>query len=48
MERFLAHAIRVWGLKRDDLFGHREFKPTECPGERLFTWFKGYHDRHAL
>jgi len=42
VERFLAEQMRRYGILEDQLFGHRDFKPTECPGGALYTWLTSF------
>ncbi len=42
IERLLAAAVRRWSLPSAALFGHRDLKPTACPGDALHAWFVGW------
>lgn len=42
LKKLLTHLYRKYGLSSRQLFGHRDFKPTECPGERLYRWLRNY------
>ena len=45
LERFLVHQMARHEVGADQLFGHREFKATACPGDALFTWLESYRAR---
>lgn len=45
LERFLRNQMRIHKVAHDQLFGHREFKPTACPGDVLFGWLKAYRTK---
>ncbi|MGE0193417.1 MAG: peptidoglycan recognition family protein [Planctomycetota bacterium] len=38
LKRFLVAAAARYRLAPDTLFGHRDFKPTACPGDALYAW----------
>lgn len=37
---FLADRRNAYGLSSAALLGHRDFGPTECPGDALYAWLK--------
>jgi hypothetical protein len=37
---FLADRRAAYGLRPAALFGHRDFGPTECPGNALYAWLQ--------
>ncbi len=45
LEGFLRAQMRIHDVDADQLFGHREFKPTACPGDALFGWLKAYREK---
>lgn len=45
LEHFLQHQMRTYEVAADQLFGHREFKATACPGDVLFGWLESYRAR---
>lgn len=47
LERLLANKLREYNLSSRELFGHRDFKPTQCPGESLYRWLKQFKNRHS-
>ena len=38
IEHFLRDQQRIHVVPNEQLFGHRDFKPTECPGSPLYAW----------
>jgi hypothetical protein len=40
--RFLDHLQHEHHIRRDQLFSHRDFKVTACPGRALYEWYQGY------
>lgn len=42
LKSLLATKYREYGLSTRDLYGHRDFKATECPGEALYRWLRVY------
>ena len=42
LKKLLAEKFKVYKLSTKNLYGHRDFKPTECPGEALYSWLKTY------
>jgi len=45
LSRFLRAAQQRYGIGMDQVFGHREFKATACPGDSLFSWVERYRAR---
>jgi hypothetical protein len=45
LERFLVDQMRTHDVGPDQLFGHREFKPTACPGDALFAWLESFRSK---
>ena len=41
-ERFLTAQLAHYGVPIAELHGHRDFKPTECPGSTLYAWLQAY------
>jgi N-acetylmuramoyl-L-alanine amidase len=39
---FLIAQQERYGVPMAEVYGHREFKPTECPGSALFAWLEAY------
>ncbi len=39
---FLRVQQKRYGIAMDQVFGHREFKATACPGDALFAWLERY------
>jgi hypothetical protein len=39
---FLRTEQRRYGVASDQVFGHRDFKATECPGSSLYAWLKRF------
>jgi hypothetical protein len=35
---FLGSRMRRYGIPPARVYGHRDFKPTDCPGDRLYAW----------
>jgi len=42
VEVFLDRQLARYGLPVDKLYGHRDFKATECPGDRLYAWLQAF------
>ena len=42
LEKLLGALSRRHGIARSSVKGHREFKATQCPGDRLMDWVHGY------
>ena len=42
LEHELERLRAKYGLGRDRVFGHRDFKSTACPGAKLYEWLEGY------
>jgi hypothetical protein len=39
---FLAVQRARYGISKRDVVGHRDFKNTVCPGDRLYAWLQAY------
>ena len=39
---FLRAQQKRYGIPMEQVFGHREFKATACPGDMLFAWLERY------
>ena len=44
---FLADRRAAYGLSGATLLGHRDFGPTECPGNALYAWLQDQKRRSA-
>jgi N-acetylmuramoyl-L-alanine amidase len=44
---FLADRRAAYGLSNAALLGHRDFGPTECPGNALYAWLQDQKRRIA-
>ena len=44
---FLADRRAAYGLNSAALLGHRDFGPTECPGNALYAWLQDQKRRSA-
>lgn len=42
LKKLLALKFTEYNLSADELYGHRDFKATECPGEILYSWLLEY------
>lgn len=42
LTRLLGELKAKYGIANDKLFGHRDFKSTECPGNKLYSWLVEY------
>ena len=42
LEAFLDDLRRRYSLQLNQVYGHREIKPTICPGDALMAWLKRY------
>jgi N-acetylmuramoyl-L-alanine amidase len=42
LKLLLAEKYQTYGLSAQNLFGHRDFKATECPGAALYRWLMIY------
>ncbi len=47
VELFLAVQLRRYDIPVDELYGHRDWKPTECPGGALYEWLAAFKKRQA-
>ena len=41
-ERFLAAQLAYYRVPISELYGHRDFKATECPGSTLYGWLQRF------
>ena len=41
-QRFLEAQLAYYGIPIDELHGHRDLKPTECPGSALYAWLQRF------
>ena len=48
IEAFLRAQQARYGVAADQVFGHRDFKPTECPGTPLYAWLTRHIKRQAI
>jgi len=39
---FLDRQLARYAIPIERLYGHRDFKPTQCPGDRLYAWLQAY------
>jgi len=39
---FLRAQLRTYDIPIEHLYGHRDFKATACPGDRLYAWLQGF------
>lgn len=52
LERLLEELRQRYHIPRDQVFGHRDFKTTVCPGQALYHWLETWrqsaiaHHRH--
>ena len=44
---FLSEQLKATHLGIGKLYGHRDLKPTQCPGEQLYRWLQNYR-RHVV
>lgn len=44
LEETIARLRKRYGIARDALFGHRDFKTTDCPGRFAMDWLETYKD----
>jgi len=42
LERTLADLRRQHSIRRSEVYGHKRFKATDCPGPALMTWTEAY------
>jgi LysM repeat protein len=42
LKLLLSSKFQEYGLSTANLYGHRDFKATECPGEALYRWLQVY------
>jgi N-acetylmuramoyl-L-alanine amidase len=47
LERLLDDLMRRHGVPAAKVHGHRDFKPTECPGESLYAWLQAFKGARA-
>ena len=47
IEAFLVEQQRRYAVGTDQVFGHRDFKATECPGSPLYAWLGRYKAAHG-
>lgn len=45
LEAFLDDQRARYGIPRHMVFGHRDIKPTICPGDALYAWVRAYAGR---
>jgi LysM repeat protein len=45
LKAFLEDQRARFNVPRDQVFGHRDLKPTICPGDRLYGWVVDYAGR---
>ncbi|MCS6969654.1 MAG: N-acetylmuramoyl-L-alanine amidase [Planctomycetota bacterium] len=45
LEAFLDDQRARYGIPRSRVYGHRDIKPTICPGDALYAWVKNYAGR---
>ena len=41
-ERFLAAQLAAYRVPVTELYGHRDWKPTACPGDALYAWLERF------
>ncbi|MDJ0975529.1 MAG: peptidoglycan recognition family protein [Planctomycetota bacterium] len=42
IELFLSEQLALYEIPIEELHGHRDFKPTECPGTSLYEWLGAF------
>ena len=47
VELFLTEQLTKYEVPIAELFGHRDFKPTECPGDTLYAWLTSFKEARS-
>ena len=47
LKNLLKYKLNENHLSIQDLFGHRDLKPTQCPGEMLYGWLQEYKKAYS-
>jgi N-acetyl-anhydromuramyl-L-alanine amidase AmpD len=42
LQRVIEHLRKTYSIAKSRVYGHRELKPTECPGDNLMKWLQNY------